>query len=347
MPGISVARELLRRDSETRILFVGAEQGIESTVVPREGFELVMLPVGGFKRTGWVRRIRNLFMLVRSLITAMRVLGRFGPDVVVGLGGYASFPVVAAAFFRGVPRVLMEQNVFPGLANRVLGRTATAVAVPDDRAAGYFPGRAVVTGNPVRPGFKSISPKVHQAQLTVLITGGSQGAESVNQAVIEALEPIGAAMENAPATLRFVHQTGKRQVEMISEGYRKAGFTAEVASFFDSFEARFAEADLIVCRAGATTVAEVRAAGKAAIMIPLAFAADDHQRKNARAMVEEGAGIMIDPDDLSGERLANEILGLVRDSKRMQSIEENARRIAILDAESRIADLIESAVAGK
>jgi UDP-N-acetylglucosamine--N-acetylmuramyl-(pentapeptide) pyrophosphoryl-undecaprenol N-acetylglucosamine transferase len=347
MPGISVARELLRRDPDTRILFVGAEQGIEATVVPDDGFELITLPVGGFKRTGWIRRIRNLFMLIRSLISAMRVLGRFSPDVVVGLGGYASFPVVAAAFFRGVPRVLMEQNVFPGLANRVLGRTSTAVAVADDRAAVHFPGRAVVTGNPVRPGFKSISPKVHQAPLTVLITGGSQGAESVNQCVIEALEWIAESMEGATEALRFVHQTGKRQVEMIREGYQKAGFTAEVASFFDSFEDRFAEADLIVCRAGATTVAEVRAAGRAAIMIPLAFAADDHQRKNARAMVEEGAGIMIDPDDLTGKRLANEIVGLVRDSKRLQSIEENARRIAVLDAESRIVDLIESAVEGK
>ena len=346
MPGIAVARELLRRDSETRILFVGAEQGIEATVVPREGFELVTLPVGGFKRTGWVRRFRNVFMLVRSLISSVGVLGRFEPDVVVGLGGYASFPVVAAAIVRGVPRVLMEQNVFPGLANRLLGRTARVVAVADYRAAEHFPGRAVVTGNPVRPGFKAIASTDHQAPYTVLVTGGSQGAESVNEAVIDSLGFVGNSLEGGIASVRFVHQTGQRQVEMIKAGYETSGFTAEVASFFDSFEDRYADADLIICRAGATTVAEVRAAGKAAIMIPHPFAADDHQRKNAQAMVDERAAVMIDPDELSGERLAQEIVGLLNEPERMATIEQNARRIAVLDAESRIADLIEEA-AGK
>jgi UDP-N-acetylglucosamine--N-acetylmuramyl-(pentapeptide) pyrophosphoryl-undecaprenol N-acetylglucosamine transferase len=347
MPGIAVAHELQRRDSDTRILFVGAEQGIEATVVPRAGFELITLPVGGFKRTGWVRRFRNLFRLGRSLIGSWGILGRFGPDVVVGLGGYASFPLVAAAVVRGIPRVLMEQNVFPGLANRLLARSASVVAVPDQRAVPHFGGKAVVTGNPVRPGFKSLARKQHQAPFTVLVTGGSQGAESINRAVVDALGFVGSRLEGGARSIRFVHQTGVRQVEEIRAGYREAGFDAEVDSFFDSFEKRYQEADLIVCRAGATTVAELRAGGKAAIMIPLPSAADDHQRKNAQAMVEEGAAVMIDPDELSGKRLAKEIVELLEDPGKLRSIEDNARRIAILDAESRIADLIEQAAIEK
>lgn len=345
MPGIAVARELLRRDSRTRILFVGAEQGIETVVVPREGFDLITLPGGGFQRTGWVLRVRNLVRLARSLVRATGVVGRFRPDVVVGLGGYASFPVVVAAVVRGIPRVLMEQNVFPGLANRLLARAADAVAVPDERALRHFRGRAVVTGNPVRPEFKNLAPKAHRPPFTVLVTGGSQGAESINRAVIESLRFIGASdgIGGPKRSIRFVHQTGTRQAEAIRAAYREAGFEAEVAGFFEAFEACFQAADLIVCRAGATTVAELRAGAKAAIMIPLPFAADDHQRKNARAMVDEGAAVMIDPDDLSGERLAAEIVGLLGDPGRLESIERNAGRIAVLDAEARIADLIERA----
>ena len=175
------------------------------------------------------------------------------------------------------------------------------------------------------------------------MTGGSQGAESVNQAVIDSLEFIGNSLKGGPASVRFVHQSGQHQVEMITAGYQNSGFVAEVASFFDSFEDNYADADLIISRAGATTVAEVLAAGKAAIMIPYPFAADDHQRRNARAMVDGGAAVMVDPDELSGERLATEIVGLLDDPKRMVIIERNARRMAVLDAESRIADLIEMA----
>lgn len=346
MPGIAVARELLHRDSNTRILFVGADAGIETTIVPREGFELITLPVGGLNRIGWLRRVRNLFRLGWSLIRSMGVLGRFGPDVVVGLGGYASFPMVAAATVWGAPRILMEQNVFPGWTNRVLGSVANFVAVPDDRAARHFKGRAVVTGNPIRSGFKSLAPKRHRRPFTVLVTGGSQGAESINRAVIDALPFIESSSLGGTGAVRFVHQTGRRQVESIREGYREAGFDAEVSSFFDSFENCYREADLIVCRAGAATVAELRAGGRAAIMIPLASATDDHQRKNARAMVEEGAAVTIDPGELSGERLASEIVSLVGDVGRLGSIERNARRIAVLDAESRIADLIERAARG-
>jgi UDP-N-acetylglucosamine--N-acetylmuramyl-(pentapeptide) pyrophosphoryl-undecaprenol N-acetylglucosamine transferase len=336
MPGIAVARELRRRDPGTRILFVGAERGIEKRIVPGEGFDLVTLRVGGLNRTGWVRRVVNLAGLAVALVEAWRLVGRFRPDVVVGLGGYASFPVMAAATVRGVPRLVMEQNVFPGLANRVAGRFATRVAVSDPAGASHFGRRAVVTGNPVRPEFKAIPAWVGTDRIRVLVTGGSQGAEAINRAVTEAL----AHLRHLSSRLSFVHQTGQRQIEEVRAAYRKAGIDAEVDSFFSDFASRYAGADLVVCRAGATTVAEIRASGRAAVFVPLETAADDHQRKNARAMVDANAGVMIDPRDLSGERLAREIAGLVGDPDRIGELGRNARRMAVLDAEAQIVDLL-------
>jgi UDP-N-acetylglucosamine--N-acetylmuramyl-(pentapeptide) pyrophosphoryl-undecaprenol N-acetylglucosamine transferase len=342
MPGIAVARELMRRHPEARILFVGAERGIEKRVVPQLGFELVTLEVGGFKRTAWWDRVRNALALARALVRSFVLLLRFRPDVVVGLGGYASFPMMAAATLCGRPRVVMEQNVHPGLANRLAGRWADFVAVPDERARLSFPRQGVVTGNPVREEFKSIPVKIPRSPFTVLVTGGSQGAESINRAVVEALPHLAEWVEG----LRFVHQAGARQVEMIRAAYREAGFTAEVESFFVDLHQRYAEADLVICRAGATTVAELRAAGRASIMIPLPGAADDHQRKNARSMVDADAGVMIDPLELDGQRLAREVIRLLETPRRIEEIARNARRTAVSDAEARIADLIDRAVHG-
>ena len=339
MPGLAVARELLRRDPATRILFVGAKGGIEARVVPLEGFELVTLPVGGVKRVGWSRSVRNLVAIGAAVLRCLGVLARFGPDVVVGLGGYASFPAVGAATLRGVPRVIMEQNILPGLANRILGRRADFVAVPNEEAATHFPGRAVVTGNPVREAFKLVGPKLHTPPFTVLVTGGSQGAESINGAMVEALSHL----SERKLTLRFLHQTGRRQEADIRARYQAAGFEAEVRSFFESFDRCYQEADVIVSRAGNTTVAEIQAAGRAAILIPLPFAADDHQRRNARAMVEQSAAVMIDPLELSGEKLARQLVGLLDDPSGLKKMEDRARAMAVTDAESRIADLIERA----
>ncbi len=343
MPGIAVAWEILRRDPESGILFVGADQGIERTVVPREGFALETLPIGGLKRVGWRRAFANGFAMVSALVRSIGTLSRFDPEVVVGLGGYASFPMVGAAILRRKPVVIMEQNVLPGLANRVLGRRADFVAVPDSRAARHFPGRAVVTGNPVRAGFKSIAPKEHRPPFTILVTGGSQGAEAINRAMIGAIEFLGGWKDR----LQFVHHSGQRQEREIQQAYDGAGFSARVRGFFEDFAAEYAGADLIVARAGNTTVAELCAAGRAAILIPLPHSADDHQRQNARAMVEKGSAMMIDPDDLDAEVLARQIRTVLEAPERLSSMEENARRTAVLDAEVRIVDLIERAIAAR
>ncbi len=339
-PGIAVAREIQRRDSRSEVLFVGAEQGIEARIVPKEGFPLRTLPLGGIKGVGMVRRMKNLFAMAGGLFKAQGILRDFKPDVVIGVGGYASFPMLSAAIMSGYPRVIMEQNAIPGLANRVLGRWVDFAAVTDPGTQSHFGDRAVVTGNPVRPEFKSIPPKEHVAPYTILIFGGSQGAQSINKAVIEALDDL----SDWKNRLRFVHQTGERQLDEVKRAYAGKGFEADVRVFFNDFHQQYAAADLIVSRSGATTVAEIKASGRAAILIPFPFATDDHQTKNARAMADERAAVLIPNAELNGKRLADVIRELMEDPARLKEIESNARRIAILDAEQRIVNLVETAI---
>lgn len=339
-PGVAVAREIQKRYPGADILFVGAEKGIEVRLVPNEGFALRTLPIGGLKGKGLQLALKNAVGMVGGLIKAKRILKEFNPDVVIGVGGYASFPMLGAAILSGRPRLIMEQNSIPGLANRTLGRWVDFAAVTDSHTAPYFGKRAVVTGNPVRPQFKSIPPKAHVPPFTVLVFGGSQGAKSINSAVTGALD----SLSDLKARLRFVHQTGERQIDDVRRAYESAGFAADVRAFFNNFHEQYAAADVIVSRSGATTVAEIKAAGRAAILIPFPFATDDHQRKNARAMVDEKAAVMIDDADLNGPRLAEELRALLLDPERLTRIENNARRVAILDAEQRIVNLAEAAI---
>ena len=339
-PGIAVAHEMLRREPDARILFAGADRGIEKRVVPREGFKLETLPIGGIKGVGFFRGVKNLFAMTLALVRALGVLGRFDPDVVVGVGGYASFPVVGAAILRGIPRGIMEQNVCPGLANRVLGRRVDFAAVTHERTTAFFPGKAVVTGNPVRAAFKEIEPKASREPFTILIVGGSQGAEAINRAVMDALD----SLEAWKGRIRFFHQSGERQLEEVQSSYRERGFEARVESFLDDIDRQYAASDLIISRAGGTTVAEIKASGRAAILAPLSSVALD-QPGNAKAMVDEAAAVMIDNASLTGKRLAEEIIRLLEAPENLTRMETNARKMAVLDAESRIVDLMEQAVA--
>jgi UDP-N-acetylglucosamine--N-acetylmuramyl-(pentapeptide) pyrophosphoryl-undecaprenol N-acetylglucosamine transferase len=339
-PGIAVAREIQRRHAGSTILFVGAEQGIETKIVPKEGFELRTLPVGGIKGVGVSRQVQNLIGMAAGVFRARAILREFKPDAVIGVGGYASFPMLSAATLAGYPRVIMEQNAIPGLANRVLGKWVDFAAVTDGRTQAYFGKRAVVTGNPVRPEFKSIALKAHVPPFTVLVFGGSQGAQSINRAIMDALESLADWKDR----LRFVHQTGERQLDEVKSAYASRGFEAVVGSFFNGVHQHYAAADLIVARSGATTVAELKAAGRAAILVPFPFAADDHQTRNAQAMVAEKAALLIGNADLNGKRLAGAIRELLGNPERLQEIETNARRLAILDAEARIVNLVEAAV---
>jgi UDP-N-acetylglucosamine--N-acetylmuramyl-(pentapeptide) pyrophosphoryl-undecaprenol N-acetylglucosamine transferase len=338
-PGIAVAREMQRRNAKAEILFVGAERGIESRLVPQEGYPLRVLPLRGVKGEGWGTQIRSMTATVKGIFSARRILKEFNPDVVIGVGGYASFPTVMAAILGGYPRMIMEQNSIPGLANRMVAHWVDFAAITDPKTKSAFGDRGVVTGNPIRPQFKSIPAKMHQSPFTVLVFGGSQGAQSINRGVLESLSYL----SDWKAKLRFVHQTGEKQAEEIRKAYAEAGFDSDVRAFFNDFHQQYAAADLIVSRAGATTVAEIKAAGRASILIPLPTAADDHQTKNAKAMVEENAAVLISNAELNGETLSSAIRSMLSDPKKLDAIEKNARRIAVLDAEQRIVDLAERA----
>jgi len=278
--------------------------------------------------------------MVSGVFKARGILREFKPDVVIGVGGYASFPILSAAILGGYPRIVMEQNSVPGLANRVLGKWVNFAAVTDERTQSYFGARAVVTGNPVRPEFKAIPPKMHVAPYTILVFGGSQGAQSINRAVVGSLEYLADWKDR----IHFVHQTGEKQLDEVRTAYTAKGFACDVRAFFNNFHEQYAAADLIVARSGATTVAEIKASGRAAILVPFPFATDDHQTKNARAMADENAAVLISNSDLTGKRLAETIRELLGSPARLEEIERNARRTAILDAEERIVNLVERAV---
>src|ERR671931_418133 len=330
-PGIAVARELLARRSDAQVTFAGTVRGIESRVVPREGFALDVIRSGGLKGKSLADRARGASMLPLGLIDAWWIVSARRPDLVIGVGGYSSGPLVLVASLRGVPTMLLEQNAVPGLTNRLLARVVRSAAVTFDSTAAFFGSKAFVSGNPVRPEFfaavgsSSESAIDDQASGTrVLVFGGSQGAHAINVAMVEAAAQLAAGRLH----LRLTHQTGERDVEMVRAGYRAAGLQAVVEPFLDDMGRQLGQADVIVCRAGATTLAEIAAAGKAAILIPLPTATDDHQRKNAEALAARGAAEVLLQQDASGAVLAARILGLAADRARRRQMAAAARQFA-------------------
>ncbi len=340
-PGIAVARALVARVPGAQVTFVGTAQGIESRVVPREGFALEVIRSAGLKGKSAAALARGLALVPVSALDAWQVLTRRAPAIVIGVGGYSSGPVVLLAALRGIPTLLLEQNAVPGLTNRLLARVVKAAAVTYERTLPFFGGRAFVSGNPVRPEFldagakeehgPSSSPR-HAAR--VLIFGGSQGAHALNVAMVEAAPRLAAA--DAPPDL--THQTGERDLEMVRSGYRQHGLTARVEPFLYAMDREMSEATIVVCRAGATTLAELTAAGKPSILVPLPTATDDHQRRNAEALAEQGAAEVIEQRDLTGDRLAAAILALVHDPARRERMAAAARRLARPDAATVIVD---------
>jgi UDP-N-acetylglucosamine--N-acetylmuramyl-(pentapeptide) pyrophosphoryl-undecaprenol N-acetylglucosamine transferase len=315
-PGIAVAREIASRLPAAQISFVGTARGIESRVVPREGFALDLIRTSGLKGKSIVARGRGAALLPLGLADAWAVVSRRRPDLVIGVGGYSSGPLVLVAAVRGVPTMLLEQNAVPGLTNRLLAPFVRAAAVTYESTQPFFGTKAFVSGNPVRPEFltdlesETESDRDGEASSArVLVFGGSQGAHAINVAMVEAAGKLAARSPD----LRFTHQTGDRDVEMVRSAYRQAGLAAEVAAFFDDMGRRLGWADLIVCRAGATTLAEITAAGKAAILVPLPTATDDHQRRNAEALAAAGAADVLLQSGLTGCALAERILTLMAD----------------------------------
>jgi UDP-N-acetylglucosamine--N-acetylmuramyl-(pentapeptide) pyrophosphoryl-undecaprenol N-acetylglucosamine transferase len=344
-PGIAVARELLKRMPHAEVTFVGTSQGIESRVIPREGLALDVIRSAGLKGKSLTTVARGLSLLPLSGLDAWSVISRRQPSAVIGLGGYSSAPVVMLAALRGIPTLVMEQNAIPGFANRRLASFIDAAAVTYEESVRFFGDRAFVSGNPVRPEFFEEAHAEQQpppGAARVLVFGGSQGAHAINMALVAAAPRLAAAAGRVAIT----HQTGERDLEMVRDGYARAGVQARVEPFLFDMDRQMKAADLVICRAGATTLAELAAAGRASILIPLPTATDDHQRKNAQAFVRHGAAAMVEQQELSGERLVTELLALAEDAARRAQLAKAAKDLARPDAAAVIVDRVLELVRG-
>ena len=334
IPALAIGRELRSRYA-AELLFIGTARGIENKLVPQAGFELKLVQVGALKNVSMMTRAKTMFDLPRAVLNAGAMLSEFKTDVVVGVGGYASGPAMISAVLNGIPTLAFEPNAAPGFVNKMVGRWVSAVAVHFAETKEYFP-EAVVTGVPVREEFfqaKDASGK------TLLVTGGSQGSRAINRAVSGAL-PLLAKING----LRIVHQTGERDYEETRAAYEKAGqghdFAADVSPFISDMASAFARAAVIVCRSGASTVAEIAAAGKPAVFIPFPFAADDHQTRNAEALASNGAAVILAEKDLTPESLAKTVGELLADAARLREMSERAKALAHPHAAQKIAEMV-------
>lgn len=338
-PGIAVAEEFLARDPSHQVLFVGAEQGIEGKVLPSSGYPHRFIPAGGIRGKGTLARIRGGVLLLLGYGESRKILKEFAPHLVLGVGGYASAPLVLAARGMQIPCFIHEQNAIPGSTNRLLGTFARRIYLSIPGSERFFPeGRCLVTGNPVRRSLiASCGTKPERndsSTLNLLVFGGSRGAHAINVAMIEAL-PFLASLRG---TLAIRHQTGSDDLTLVKDGYGKNGFAAEVTPFIDDMGRAYDWADLIVCRAGATTIAETTLCGRPCIFIPFPHATDDHQRRNAEALLGADACRMIVERELTGERLALEIKELASDRGALERMGMAARKLAYPDAARRIVD---------
>ena len=336
-PGIAVAKEIMRRDANSEVLFVGTSRGLETKIVPENGFQLSLINSAGLKNVGIVGKLKGLAVLPKSFMEARELLREFAPDVVVGAGGYVSGPVLMMASLMRIPTLVMDSNALPGFTNRRLAMFIDRAALTFEEAMPYFGKKGVVTGNPVRKEFFEIGENESSETVRLLIFGGSQGARAINTAMTEALSEL------TDVNLEITHQTGDSDLEKVRSAYKHVGRgEADVRPYISDIVSQFAKSDLIICRAGATTCAELAAAGRASIMVPLPTAADDHQRKNAEAMQNAGASRMILQADLTGPVLAKAIIDLIESPETIEKMEQAAKRMARVDAAEATVDLIET-----
>jgi UDP-N-acetylglucosamine--N-acetylmuramyl-(pentapeptide) pyrophosphoryl-undecaprenol N-acetylglucosamine transferase len=333
IPALAIAQEF-RSCYHAEVVFVGTRRGIETRLVPAAGFELRLIDIGALNRVDFATRLKTLLDLPRAAMASAKLIREFRPDVMIGVGGYASGPAMLVAALMNIPTVAFEPNVVPGFANRLLAPTIRAAAVHFEKTCHYFR-NCHVTGVPVRREFFNVPPRPRDARPTLLVFGGSQGAHAINQAVIDALPKLVAAL---PA-VHIIHQTGERDYPEAQAAYRSTMASAEVSPFIDDMPEAFARADLLICRSGASTVAEVTAAGKPAIFIPLPTAADDHQRHNAATLSASGAARLLPQSELSPERLVSDVVSLLGDRAALDRMSQAALGFAHPDAAATIASL--------
>jgi UDP-N-acetylglucosamine--N-acetylmuramyl-(pentapeptide) pyrophosphoryl-undecaprenol N-acetylglucosamine transferase len=341
-PGIAIAREFMTRNSETRIIFVSTGNPLERTVLSRAGFELQSIQVAGIKGRGIWNQIRSILKIPGAILTAVGLLKKFSPDLIVGLGSYSAGPVVVGAWLRGVPIAIHEQNILPGITNRILARFADRVYISFENTLSRFNPRKVCwTGNPVRRELLEIAaqadetaaPQTGREKFTVLIIGGSQGAHRINMVMIETLK----LLQDADR-LHFVHQTGEADEKAVRDAYSQTSVGAEARAFFDDMATQYRQADLIVCRAGATTVAEITALGKAAIFIPFPYAADDKQTLNAADLAGASAAELIPEKELTAEILGAKLKHYMENPQELNSMAAKAREYGKPEAAQNIVD---------
>jgi len=338
-PALAIAAEWLARGPEREVVLVGTERGIEMKLVPQAGLPLETLRVAGLKGKGGATLVRNLVMLGPAMLDARRVLRKHKPVVAVGVGGYAAGPMMLATWFGGIPNVIFEPNAEPGLTNKLLARISKRIATGYEISARAWEKKAVVTGCPVRPEFFSIVPRRFEKPLRLLVTGGSQGALPINRTFVDAMDQLATRKND----LSIVHQTGERDYNPVRTAYARREINAEVVPFLTNMAERFAWADVIVCRAGAITAAEIAAAGRAAIFIPFGAATDSHQLRNAQEMTSAGAGRLIIENELTAERLTNEIFSLIGQPEQIEKQSSAARSLARPNATRDIVNLVEEA----
>jgi UDP-N-acetylglucosamine--N-acetylmuramyl-(pentapeptide) pyrophosphoryl-undecaprenol N-acetylglucosamine transferase len=333
IPALAIAQELQSR-YHAEVLFVGTARGIETRLVPAAGFGLELISVGALNRVDLATRVKTLFDLPRAIAQSVRLITEFRPDVMIGVGGYASGPAMIAASFMNVPMMAFEPNVIPGIANRLVAPMVSAAAVHFAATQRYFR-NAVVTGVPVRREFFHVPERQPGARPTLLVFGGSQGAHAINVAVMESLMSLAKAVPG----IHLIHQTGEKDYETDQDTADKAGISAEVSRFIDDMPGAFARSDLLLCRSGASTVAEITAAGKPAIFVPLPTAADDHQRHNAETLANANAARLLPQAELTADRLVQEVAALLGNPAQLAQMGAAARQFAHPHASEEIAAL--------
>jgi UDP-N-acetylglucosamine--N-acetylmuramyl-(pentapeptide) pyrophosphoryl-undecaprenol N-acetylglucosamine transferase len=347
-PGLAVAEEFRHRDSSTEIIFVGTEHGLEAKVVPREGYVIKFLRAEGWAGVSFVRKVRAAVKMLFAMIDSYRIIRTVQPDIVIGVGGYASGAIMLLACFKAIPTMILEQNAIPGLTNRKLGRFVDTVCITYQESLSFFPrAKAFLTGNPVRIQVLRGSVEsacrlfsLEQGVFTIFVFGGSSGARSINLALIDALNHL----HDLRGKIQFLHQTGLKDFEHVREAYRKREYKGTITPFVYQMGEAYAIADIVISRAGATTLSELTALGKASILIPYPYAAGNHQELNAKKLFELGAAKMILDRDLNGETLAATIRDLYNNETLRAEMQRNSRAVGKPEACSRVVDIAMSLI---
>lgn len=342
-PGLALAEEFKRRDSSTEVIFVGTEHGLEARVIPREGYTLKFLRAEGLVGVSIIKKLKAIIKIFFSILDSHRIIKTVRPDIIIGVGGYASGVILFVASIKSIPTMIIEQNANPGMTNKILGKFVNTVCISYQESISFFPGvRTFLTGNPVRlqvfkgnieAAYKLFS--LERDLFTVFIFGGSAGARSINRAMVDALNYL----YDLKDKIQFLHQTGQRDYENIRDAYRKVGFKGTIAPFIYQMGEAYAVADIVIARAGATTLAELTALGKPAILIPYPYAAGNHQELNAKKLVDMGAAKMILDREMKGEILAEMIRNLYENEKLRAEMQNNSKSVGRPDAAEKIVDI--------